>query len=58
MENRCVICDSSVPEGRQVCCACERAILERQPSMYNNDDISLFDKMRKILQRKQKDGAV
>lgn len=27
MENRCLICDEIIPEGRQVCPICEESIL-------------------------------
>lgn len=29
-EERCVMCGAVIPEGRQVCRDCERAILERE----------------------------
>lgn len=35
MENTCVCCGSSIPEGRQVCYACERETLGRDNEVPN-----------------------
>jgi predicted nucleic acid-binding Zn ribbon protein len=37
MEDRCVCCGEAVPEGRQICGACERAVLKIGKILQNQD---------------------
>lgn len=36
MENKCVCCNESIPEGRQVCFKCEQAALKTGKIMQSN----------------------
>jgi hypothetical protein len=36
MEERCVCCGESIPEGRQVCLKCEQAVLKIGKALQSN----------------------
>lgn len=42
MDNKCVMCDKAIPEGRQVCPRCEFKIMQKcKTCMYEKTDICL-----------------
>ena len=49
MENTCVCCDEIIPEGRQVCLSCEKAILEKS-TISVEEAIKAYNEFAKVAQ--------
>ena len=47
MEDRCVICNEIVPEGRQVCLICEYNITE------GKNDVGIFERTKDKISEKE-----